>query len=42
MKKTFCSLLAVIMILACTTVSAFASSPTTPAELDEGLVLNSR
>lgn len=40
MKKTFCSLLAVIMILACTTVSAFASSPTTPAELDEGLVLN--
>lgn len=40
MKKTFCSILAVMMLLACTSVSAFAASPATSAELTEGLVLN--
>ena len=40
MKKTVCSLLAVMMLLACTSVSAFAASPATPTDLAEGVVLN--
>ncbi|MEG2146648.1 MAG: hypothetical protein RRY06_08470 [Lachnospiraceae bacterium] len=40
MKKTLCSILSVLMLVACTTVSALASTPATSDELYQGLVTN--